>query len=55
MWDDFAEERVDEDGDLGAVDCVFGGRGSRQEVGGVSVGDELGDDSGFNDCGSVVD
>lgn len=55
MRDDFAEEGVDEDGDLGAVECVFGGRGWRKEVGGVGICYELGDDGGLDDCGSVVD
>jgi hypothetical protein len=51
---DLGDECIDEEGDVGALDRAFGGVGGRHEVGGVGVGEELGDDCGLGDYGAVV-
>lgn len=51
---ELAEEGVDEEGDLGALDGAGFGIGGGQEVRGVCVCEELGDDAGFGDYGAIV-
>lgn len=53
---DLARESIDEEGDARAEQSVLLGWAGRrgQEVGGVGVSDELGDDGGFGDYVSIV-
>jgi hypothetical protein len=51
---DLAEERVDEEGEASAEEGVLGWAGRRQKVGGVGIGDELGDDARFSNDSTVV-
>ena len=51
---DLAGEGVDEEGDVGALDGAGFGVGGGEEVRGVCVCEELGDDAGFGDYGAIV-
>lgn len=51
---DLGEEGVDEEGDPGTLECAFGGVGGGEEVRGMGVGEELGDDGGFGHDFAVV-
>lgn len=50
----FAEERVDEEGEASAEEGVLRWTGGGQKVGGVGISDELGDDARLSNDSTVV-
>lgn len=51
---ELAGEGISEEGDLGALNSAGFGVGGGEEVRGVGVCEELGDDAGFGDYGAIV-
>lgn len=54
VGNNLGEERVDEEGEASAEEGVLRGTGGGQEVGGVGISDELGDDARLSNDSTIV-